>query len=362
MGYYKDTVESEWLLEKVAETDPDIIFIVSPDWSEVLFVNDTYERIWGMSTERVKSEPRSFLEGVHPNDRQEVTDVMDRLSNGESVENEFRVLRTDESGSDVRHIWAESKPVLDDETGEVTALAGFARDITAQKEYRKKLEQANERLEGFTQFLSHDIRNQLTIADGHLDLLRAEVDTNNHFKAIDQAIDRLRTLTNDILKLANLGTESLDKEWVEISELAQTCWKSESIDADAGELVIENDPLIYVSEGEFRSVLENLFRNAIEHTDKDPEIRVGVLPNDDGIWVEDNGTGIDPNETEAVFNYGYSSSGTGLGLTFVREVVRLHRGEISVTEGEDGGARFEIVLREPDVMSGASSDCSDSTS
>ncbi|AUV84400.1 hypothetical protein C2R22_22935 (plasmid) [Salinigranum rubrum] len=51
-----------------------------------------------------------------------------------------------------------------------------------------------------------------------------------------------------------------------------------------------------------------------------------------------------------IFEFGHTSSGTGLGLTLVRKVVCIHGGEINVNEGESGGARFEITLPAPDVI------------
>lgn len=53
---------------------------------------------------------------------------------------------------------------------------------------------------------------------------------------------------------------------------------------------------------------------------------------------------------KAIFEFGHTSSGTGLGLTLVRKVVCIHGGEINVNEEESGGARFEITLPAPDVI------------
>jgi PAS domain S-box-containing protein len=362
MEFDADAVELEWVFEQFAETNPDVLFMFSPDWSELLFANDAYEDIWGESVERLEADPGSFLERVHPDDRESVAAKMERLSNGEPIENEFRVLPADERGPEVRHVWSESRPVFDDETGELVALTGFVRDITDRKEYEQELERTNERLETFAQFLSHDIRNQLTIADGHLRFAREGTGDSEHLETVERALERVQELTDDILALVDLGEGSLEREEVVVAELARTCWASEDIDASAGTLVVEDNATIYVSQNQFRAVFENLFRNAVEHTDTDPEVRVGVLPGGDGVYVEDDGEGIDPGEAETVFEFGQTSGGTGLGLTLVREVVRLHGGEISVTAGEESGARFEIALPGPDVPTRVAPESSESSS
>ena len=71
-------------------------------------------------------------------------------------------------------------------------------------------------------------------------------------------------------------------------------------------------------------------------------VRVGGL--DDGFFVEDDGPGIPPEDRDIVFERGYSTgtSGTGFGLSIVREIVEAHGWTISATESASGGARFEI--------------------
>ncbi len=66
---------------------------------------------------------------------------------------------------------------------------------------------------------------------------------------------------------------------------------------------------------------------------------------DTGFFVEDDGPGVDPEDRDQIFDAGYSTKtkGTGFGLSIVREIVNAHDWTIRVTEGEDGGARFEIT-------------------
>jgi len=77
--------------------------------------------------------------------------------------------------------------------------------------------------------------------------------------------------------------------------------------------------------------------------ESDVMVTVGVLT--DGFYVEDDGPGIPPDRRDRVFDSGYTSAedGTGLGLNIVERIVEAHGWEIAVTEGHDGGARFEIT-------------------
>ncbi len=117
---------------------------------------------------------------------------------------------------------------------------------------------------------------------------------------------------------------------------------------------VPGDVMVNADRGRLMNVFENLFRNAREHNEPAPVVRVGVLErttaNGDGgsligFFVEDDGDGIPPTERDEVFDHGYSTNrdGTGFGLAIVEEVVKAHDWSLSVCDGDDGGARFEIT-------------------
>ena len=90
-------------------------------------------------------------------------------------------------------------------------------------------------------------------------------------------------------------------------------------------------------------MFENLFRNAVEHGGADVTVTVGKL--DSGFYIEDDGSGIPSSERDDIFETSYSGSeaGTGFGLSIVKRIVTAHGWAIRVTDGTDGGARFEIT-------------------
>ena len=90
-------------------------------------------------------------------------------------------------------------------------------------------------------------------------------------------------------------------------------------------------------------LLENLFRNAVDHAGEDVTVTVGDL--DDEFYVADDGPGISDDERDRVFEDGYSTveEGAGLGLAIVAGIAEAHGWSVTVTESEDGGARFEVT-------------------
>jgi signal transduction histidine kinase len=72
-------------------------------------------------------------------------------------------------------------------------------------------------------------------------------------------------------------------------------------------------------------------------------------PLSDGFAIQDDGPGIDPDDRDRIFQTGFTTSddGTGWGLAIVASIVEAHDWSITVTQGDAGGARFEI--RDADV-------------
>jgi signal transduction histidine kinase len=83
--------------------------------------------------------------------------------------------------------------------------------------------------------------------------------------------------------------------------------------------------------------------DAVDHGSDGVTVTVGELP--DGFYVEDDGPGIPDGDRGRVFEAGYSTvaGGTGLGLSIVTQVADAHGWDVRVTDGVDGGARFEIT-------------------
>jgi signal transduction histidine kinase len=92
-------------------------------------------------------------------------------------------------------------------------------------------------------------------------------------------------------------------------------------------------------------LLENLFRNAVEHGGDDVTVNVGSLPG--GFYVADDGPGIPAADRESVFEPGFTTNddGTGFGLEIVEAVASAHGWDVRVTDAAEGegGARFEFT-------------------
>jgi len=214
------------------------------------------------------------------------------------------------------------------------------RDALAARE--QELEQENERLDQFASIVSHDLRNPLNVAQGRLELAEEVCDTAHH-ESIETALERMEAITEDALKIAREGetvTEA-DREPVSLARCAESCW--ELVATGDAELQVEDDRTVSADRGRLRDIVENLYRNAVEHGGEDVTITLGAV--DDGLYVEDDGPGIPEHRRDDVFEAGYSTTedGTGFGLSIIKQIVEAHGWDVHVTESSDGGARFEIT-------------------
>jgi len=214
------------------------------------------------------------------------------------------------------------------------------RDIASSQRERSDLARENDRLEAFAGVVSHDLRNPLNVAQGRVELAREEYECD-HLEAAQHAHERMETLIEDLLMLARYGEAVTDPESVALAEVVECCWTN--VPTENATLVVDVEGSIKADPNRLQQLLENLFRNAIEHGGDDVTVRVGDLTS--GFYVEDDGPGIPADARDDVFTAGYSTShdGAGFGLNIVQEIVEAHGWAVSVTAGTEGGARFEIT-------------------
>jgi signal transduction histidine kinase len=214
------------------------------------------------------------------------------------------------------------------------------RHALERHEQQRQLHRQNSRLEKFASVVSHDLRNPLTVAIGRLEHLKEDVESE-HIEAIERSHDRMESLIDDLLELAKHGKTVSETQKTDLEALAPAAWvQVETCGADlhcSGDLQIEADP------DRCQQLLENLFRNAIEHGGRAVTVELGSTEN--GFYVADDGEGIAPEHTEKVFDTGFTTndSGTGFGLNIVEEITDAHGWSVALEESDAGGARFEFT-------------------
>ncbi|UPW01624.1 PAS domain S-box protein [Halorussus gelatinilyticus] len=237
-----------------------------------------------------------------------------------------------------RTVLFHAMPIRDDD-GAIQRAVVTMVDVSEREARKRRLRRQNERLDRFASMLAHELRNPLEIAMIYLDLLDSE-DTAT-VEQVGEALDRIDEIIDVLLILARGLDEVGDRETVDLAAAVEDAWAD--VESDDAEFEVASTRTLSVNPMHLRQLLQNLFRNAVEHSDGSVAVRVGALA--DGFYVEDTGPGIPEDEREDVVEPGYTThdGGTGLGLTFVAELANVYGWGFAITDGEAGGARFEFT-------------------
>jgi PAS domain S-box-containing protein len=122
--------ESEARFRQVAENINEVFWLANLDHTEVLYVSPAYEEVFGRTRESLYREPRSWVEAIHPEDRDRVRVALYDNRDGRELEETYRVVRADGS---IRWIRDRGFPIRDG-SGQPYRFAGVAQDITARRQ------------------------------------------------------------------------------------------------------------------------------------------------------------------------------------------------------------------------------------
>ena len=226
--------------------------------------------------------------------------------------------------------------------GEIAYGMAVSTNITKEAERRKQLKRQKKQLEEFASVISHDLQSPLSVAEGRLELAQETCESDHLARAVD-AINRSQALIDDLLILARQDENVAEVHPIALKDIAQRSWQTVDTKQATLEFTFDAKATIEADQSRLRELFENLYRNAIEHGGNDVTVSVGTM--NEGFYVADTGFGIPESDRMEVFEAGYSTSedGTGFGLRIVKQIVDAHGWDITVTESNQGGARFDIT-------------------
>ena len=133
--------DSEERFRQLAEHLEDVVWIADRGLTQVLYINPAYERVFGRSCRSVYDRLTSFVDAVHPDDRESVNQMLERQRQGDYRPLEYRIIRPDGS---LRWLLRRAFPIRNRE-GEIYRIAGIAQDITERKRAQEEVRESEER-------------------------------------------------------------------------------------------------------------------------------------------------------------------------------------------------------------------------
>lgn len=377
--------KSEERFREIAGTVSQFFFVRCANSGNYLYVSPAYKTIWGRTCESLYQNPQSWIETVHPDDRQLLEASLIQQFQGNPVKREYRIIRPD---GQERWIAADILLVRD-KTGQPQRFVGLAEDITERKQTQVQLQQAKEAADAAnqtkSQFLanmSHELRTPLNAILGFSQWISKSPQlTREHkdnLKIIIRSGEHLLTLINQVLDLSKIeaGRITLNEMAFDLFHLLDDLEKVFQLKASNKGLQLvfnrSDDIPQYVKADQvkLRQVLTNLLSNAIKFTkegsvflkvrghragDQRSDLKEGTNSLDSFFLhfeIQDTGVGIAREELESIFEAFVqaktgreSREGTGLGLSISSKFVQLMGGQITVNSVVDKGSTFKFKIR-----------------
>ncbi|WP_049923733.1 PAS domain S-box protein [Halopiger djelfimassiliensis] len=326
--------------ERLVETAGDGMYVLDES-GHFMTVNDALVEMTGYSREGLLGEHASIL--FDETDVEAGEETIRSLLEGEASTATLEMSLETKAGETIP---CEAQIALLVRKREFRGSVGVIRDVTERKRSERKLRKQNERLDAFARIVSHDLRNPLGISQGYLDLLE-DTESMDHVEHIRDGLDRMESIIDDVLAIARDGTWAAETEPVDLESAVTDAW--DHVSTAEATLSVDGTATFEADRSRLLRLLENLFRNAVEHGGADVTVRVGPIGSNGetrGFFVEDTGDGLPDGIRERVFDPSVStdSDGLGIGLWIVREVATGHGWSVDATESEAGGARFEFTV------------------
>ncbi len=245
--------------------------------------------------------------------------------------------------------------------------------FTTFNKMAKQIKELDSMKDSFVSSVSHELRSPLSAIDGYCDLLIDGIERNvsqeqqlKGLRIIKQATIRLTSFINNILDLAKIKANKLEikKKTTNIKDVVAeivTLYKPLSLQQKKTIDYIANEeiPDISIDADKIKQVITNLVSNAMKFTKENGKIIIKLLANSPGygndyieVWVQDDGIGIPKEQVDLVFEKFYQvqegefkrPKGTGLGLTIVFEMIKLHKGYVWAESDIGQGTTFKFTL------------------
>lgn len=210
--------------------------------------------------------------------------------------------------------------------------------------------------------VSHELRSPLTRLNMSIALARQQPERMySSLERIEQEAERLNKLVGEILTLSKLeaGISKTELEYIDLIAMLEMLVEATRFEASAQQQTIELQNALHIEELLIRAngdllyrALENIVRNAIQHTTEHTHIQISLSLEQNylNITITDNGSGLPQQELETIFDSFYRSSqsnqeqGYGLGLAIAKRAILFHDGSIRAQNSPKGGLQITILL------------------
>lgn len=328
----------------------DVVSIVAEDGT-ISYQSPNSSQIKGWEQHELIGE--NILEYVHPDDRPRVVKQFQSLVGTRGYIEQQSTFRFETK--DNGWLWLESTGTSPGPESPIDGYIVTSRDISERKEREQQIADQRDNLELLNQVLRHDLRNDLQVVTGHLDLLSGHVDEDQveSLTTARESAQQSIELTETAREMADVMlTNEAETQHIALQPTLTGVLENIRSEYPDARVTVEGDiPQVTVTANEMLdSVFDNVLSNAIQHNDKSTAtVTVSVIQGKETVTVRigDNGPGVPDDQKEQIFgkgDTGLESTGTGIGLYLVQSLVETYGGAVWVENNNPEGAVFHVEL------------------
>lgn len=371
-GTIQDITERKTAERKLRDSEERFRSLISSMQDAVLVLDrrQRFTAVFGKWFEREGVAPEHFIGKTYREMFGAEVGEIHRKAAEKALAGEPAVFQWSLEWQDNRDFYQTSLSPLVNSLGAIIGVVGVNRDITSLKEKEEELEAAKKKAEEATKvkdkFLSivaHDIRGPFGTMLGLLKFIQ-EDEVNQlhqeHKMVIHRVLstgDSLMEMFENLLEIGRLQTGSLTvrAQLIDVRAVVEEAIDKVKPLAQGKGVAIANEipekTLLYADISLLTTVFHNLLGNAVKFSRQGQDIRLFCPEGRPGvIAVKDGGTGINPKIMPDLFKPDVKTStvgtagerGTGLGLPFCQEIMKAHKGKISVDSTPGEGSTFYV--------------------
>ena len=338
--------------------------------NDKLIWSDEIYRIFNLKPQEFGATYKAFLENIHPDDRNKVNEAYTgSLRNKTPYEIEHRLLL---KTGELKYVLEKCNTEFDKHGNPIRSM-GTVLDITHLKKTEKELIKAKEKAEesdrlksAFLANMSHEVRTPLNAVLGFSNLLRRENISKEKKEEIighiSDGCNSMFIIISDIIDVSKIDADqlSINKDEFNLNLLLNKLQNqfsvsntNKKISVRAKILLDDRGCNIITDETRVNQILSNLIENALKFTNEGSiEFGYDIKANIIQFYVKDTGIGINPEHHKLIFerfrqvddNYSGLGRGAGLGLSIVKGLLALLKGEIWVESEINKGTTFHFTI------------------
>ncbi len=327
---------------------------------KILMINQSFTEMSGYSEKELIGKKGNELFLTKENAETIETKDLKRRK-GESHSYELKVKNKEGL---VRH-WLISGAPNYNLNGEVVGSIGVHLDITDLKSLQiqkekllNQLEKSNDELQEYAHIVSHDLKSPLRSIDALVNWIKEDnkdkldAASMQNFELIETTLEKMEQLISDVLLYSSMGSKTLEKENVDLNSVVDELQKILFIPEHISINILNSLPKIKGDKTKLQQLFQNLISNAVKFNNKEQGIiEIDVLDKKSfyQFSIKDNGIGIEKKYHDKIFKIFHSlnksKESTGIGLSIVKKIIDLYKGEIWIDSEADKGTTFHFTIK-----------------